>query len=325
MTNATPTTTTITFDMIRRAHDDYCAHLNPTASYSYPLLNHHFDREIILKHENTQPTGAFKVRGGLALFALRGTAALEPGIISASTGNHAQSMAYAATQHNTRCTIVMPQDTPADRAEAVELLGATVELVGMDMSQSLAHARAVAAATGQVFIAPTEYEIIAGHAGVYVELFTDHTDLDAVFVPIGSGSGAAGACLVRNELSPTTKIIGVQSAQAPAAHRAWKDNDFSGAPATTFALGLATSSACTRTQEILRTHLDDFLLVDDPAIEQAQRILATTAHTLAEGAGAVALAGLAAYSPMRTTAAIISGGNATAGEIAGLASATTAV
>lgn len=308
----------ISLDLIHAAHEEYLRHLPPTCCFSYPMLNKHTGRTMVLKHENTQPTGAFKIRGGIALFALRGPNRLGDGVISASTGNHAQSIAYAAQIHNTGCTIVVPESTPAERIEGIELLGSRVIAHGADMAESIAYAKQTARRESLSFIAPTEPEIIAGHAGVYLELFAEHPDCDAVYVPIGSGSGAAGACLVRDGLGLSTVVIGVQSALAPAAHIAWSTGETATAPSRTRALGLATTSTCPRTQAIMRVGLHDFVLVDDHAIDQARALLATCAHTLAEGAGAAALAGARELGVGKKIGIIVSGGNATAHELATL-------
>lgn len=294
--------------------------LPPTAAWSYPLLNGAVGATVILKHENTQPTGAFKVRGGLNF-----AAQLPPnttGLVTASTGNHAQSVAYAARHVGLPATVVMPTSAPENKIRATSALGAQVITHGPTMTEAVAHSLELAHTHGWRHVDPgNEPAILHGHATVTWELLRAHPELEAIYVPVGSGTGAAGACLVRDVLAPRCRIVGVQSAQAPAAHDAWQAGAARTAPCLTRASGLATAASFDMTQAILREHLDDFLLVDDDDIDGALRLLATHAHTLAEGAGAAGLAGILA-DPTRpgVCAMIVSGGNADAREIAALAS-----
>jgi threonine dehydratase len=294
-----------------------------TPAWSYPSLNAVAGREVVLKHENAQPTGAFKVRGGLALAAT--LAAAETHLVTASTGNHAQSIAYAAAASGRQATIVMPTSAPENTVSATQALGATVITAGATMTEAVAHAERLAAQHGWRFVDPgNEPAILHGHATATLELLRARPDLTAVYVPIGSGTGAAGACLVRDALAPECAIIGVQSRQAPAAYRAWSSGEPATAPCETRSSGLATAASFAMTQRILGARLDDFLLVDDDDIDRARRLLATHAHTLAEGAGAAALAGALARRDARAEArgpigVIVSGGNADDRELASLA------
>ena len=161
--------------------------------------------------------------------------------------------------------------------------------------------------------------IIAGHATVYVELFRQRPDLEAVYVPIGSGSGAAGACLVRDQLAPSCLVIGVQSAAAPAAYRSWASRRPEGAPCLTRHSGLATGHSFDLPQSVLAAGLARFVLVGDDAIDQAVGLLAHKAHTLAEGAGAAALAGLLHDDARPARCAVVcTGGNASDDDFAAL-------
>ena len=193
------------------------------------------------------------------------------------------------------------------------------------MCESLAHAEALALREGMRMVSPgDEPAIVLGHATVYLELFRRHPGLEAVYAPVGSGSGAAGACLVRDVLAPGCRVIGVQSSAAPAAHRAWT----SGEPATvhsrTRVAGLAVGASFALTQSVLGRSLNDFILVDDDAIQGAVGLMATHAHTLAEGAGAASLAGLMADPVRRGPCAIVcTGGNADDHELTGISTSTT--
>lgn len=316
-----PTTADVTapsFQGVLAAAVRIAGALPPTPAWNYPLIDRLVGRQVIVKHENVQPTGAFKVRGGLALVSH--LADLPPRLITASTGNHAQSIAYAARRYGISATIVMPTTAPGNKVAAVGALGADVVVSGHNMTQSVSDAKSLADSHGWHYVDPADVEIIHGHATLTLELLRVHPELEAIYVPIGSGTSAAGACLVRDAIAPRCRIIGVQSTHAPAAFESWKSREPRTAPCTTKASGLATASSFETTQHVLRERLDDFILVDDLEIDSAMRVLASHAHTLAEGAGAAALAGLLAQddSPSRC-AVILSGGNADSREIASLA------
>lgn len=287
-----------TYDDVRRAADVVGAELPETPLQSHPLLDLAVGRDVLVKHEHVLPTGSFKVRGGVHLAATLTAGERAHGLITCSTGNHAQSVAYGARLAGVRATIVMPESAPSVKRDAVAALGADVVVAGATLGEAADHARALAATSGGSFICPTDPRIVLGHATAYLELFTQVADLTpglaAVFVPIGSGTGAAGACLVRDALAPQCRVIGVQSAAAPAGWESWRRREICTATATTRASGLATTTGYPLPQRLLRDRLDDFVLVDDDAIDDAARLLATRAHTLAEGAGAAALAGLLA-------------------------------
>ncbi len=211
----------IDLDAVRRAAEIVAAELPPTPLVSHPLLDRAVGRAVLVKHENVLPTGSFKVRGGVHLASTLTDADRRVGLVSVSTGNHAQSVAYAARLAHTTATIVMPTSAPQVKADAVEALGATVVWHGPTMVEAAAHARALATA-GPRFVDTAEAAIVLGHATLYLELFEARPDLAALLVPIGSGTGAAGACVVRDALAPGCRVVGVQSALAPAAHRSWR-------------------------------------------------------------------------------------------------------
>lgn len=319
-TTGAATPVTLDIDGIRRAAEIVAGHVAATPVVSHPLLDSAVGAPVLVKHENVLPTGAFKVRGGIHLASTLTAAERAAGLVSVSTGNHAQSVAYAARLAGTRATIVMPESAPEVKRAAVEALGATVIIHGPTMSEAACHARELAGA-GLRYVDPSEAAIILGHASLYLELFTAHPDLAAVFVPVGSGTGAAGACLVRDALAPSCRIIGVQSDAAPAAWRSWRRGRLETAPCTTRVSGLATGCGFALPQSVLAGRLDDFVLVSDDQISAGARLMATHAHTLAESAGAAALAGLLTLPalPYKTSAVICTGGNASAEEIAELA------
>ncbi|WP_182876145.1 threonine ammonia-lyase [Microbispora sp. H10670] len=294
--------------------------LPETPMWSYPVLNAAVGAEVYVKHENVQPTGAFKVRGGITLLARM--ADRGRGVVTYSTGNHAQSIAYASRLYGVPCAVLMPDNPNPAKVAAVEALGATVEVRGATMVETAGHARDLAERTGRRLIGPAdEPDIIAGVGTLYAEMFAARPDLDAVFVPVGSGTGAAAACLAAAALAPGCRVIAVQSAQAPAAHDSWRLNALVNRPVKTVVEGLATGSAFATPQAVMRDRLDDFVLVGDDEILRAQRMLLGEAHTLAEGAGAAALAGLLARREEfagRRVAVVCTGGNAGPKELARL-------
>ena len=313
----------LTYAAIATAGEIVARELATTPLVGHPLLDRAIGAEILVKHEHVLPTGSFKVRGGVHLAARLTDQEVERGLVTCSTGNHAQSVAYAAKLAGSHATVVMPACAPQVKRDAVEALGATIISHGATLDESAQHARSLAAGpAGPSYVDTTDTRIILGHATAYLELFQQAADLDALFVPIGSGTGAVGACLVRDALMPTCRVIGVQSAAAPAAWRSWRSGAIETAPATTRASGLATSSGYASTLPYLRAGLHDFVLVSDDDIDHAARLLASHAHTLAEGAGAAALAGLLATdAPPRRVVVMCTGGNASADEIARLAAA----
>jgi threonine dehydratase len=311
-----------TFTDLARARDLLAAHLPATPMWTYPALNATIGATVFVKHENVQPTGAFKVRGGLTLLAGMTPAQRALGTITYSTGNHAQSMAYASAQFGAACTVVMPETAAPAKVRALRALGATVELAGPDMAVAQSRAEALAAASGQLLVSPGDTpQLIAGVGTAYVEMFEAQPDLDVVIVPIGSGTGAAGALLAASRLAPRCQVIGVQASGAPAAHDSWRAGELLCRPIRTRADGLATGRGYEIPQAVLRSRLADFRLVTDEQIQGAQCVLASDAHTLAEGAGAASLAAVLARPADfagRRIGVVVTGGNASPAEIAAL-------
>ena len=315
--------TELTLDDVRRARTVLADLLPPTPLWSYPALNQVAGATVHVKHENTQPVGAFKVRGGLTLLAGLPAGQRERGLITYSTGNHAQSLAYACNRFGVRCVVVMPLGANEAKVRSVEALGGEVILSGTDLEGARQHAeeRAVEHGLGLVSCGD-EPALVAGVGTLYLELFEALPDLDAVLVPVGAGSGAAAACLVAEALAPGCEVIAVQSAASPAAHDSWHSGRLQRRPNTTRVEGLATGRAFALTQGLLRGRLKDFVLVSDDQIEAAARLLASHAHTLAEGAGAAALAALLADRDRfagRQVAVICTGGNASVAELTAMA------
>lgn len=309
-----------TFTDVLEARRLLAAHLPPTPAWTYPTLNEAVGATVWVKHENAQPVGAFKVRGGLTLLAALSPRERAGGVVAASTGNHAQSVAYAARQFGAPCTIVMPQNANPVKAAAVRALGAELVLRGAVFDECRDIAARIAAESGARYIdSGDEPKLIAGVTTAALELFEVEPWLDALFVPVGAGTGASGACLVARAVAPHCQVIGVQSAQAPAAYESWRSGTAVDMPNTTVVEGLSTGRAFSLPQQIMRALLHDFLLLDDARIRSAQRLLLVAAHTLAEGAGAAALAGLLARRELfagKRVGVVCSGGNASEAELA---------
>ncbi|RHW44096.1 pyridoxal-phosphate dependent enzyme [Dermacoccus abyssi] len=307
----------------------------PTPTWRYAALSDAVGRDVVVKHENMNPTGSFKVRGGLTLAASLGADERRAGLVTCSTGNHAQSIAYAARVAGTGALIVIPHSAPSVKVDAVRALGAEVVLEGERLPEAAAHARTLAAERGMRFVDPgNEPAMIHGHATVYLELLQAHPEIAEVVIPIGSGSGAAGACLVRDVIAPHVRIIGVQAVGASAAYESWVGEAEVSQAANTRVSGLATGCGFATPQSVLRgsrgtagdVGLAAFELVPDDAIDDAAHLLATHAHLLAEGAAAASLAGLRARQKRDgeaqggSVAVVVTGGNVSTDEWKRLAS-----
>jgi threonine dehydratase len=288
-------------------------HLARTPLHSYPALNELLGTEVYVKHENYQPVGAFKVRGGINLISQLSPEERERGVIAASTGNHGQSVAFAARLFGVTARIVAPERANPGKVAAMQGMGAEVIFHGDGFDAARLHCEMLAKQHGYRYIhSGDEPLLIAGVATEALEMLEDQPELDVIFVPIGGGSGAAGACIAAHAVNRAIRVIGVQSDAAPAAYRSWRNRALVEAPSHTFAEGLATGAPFALPQQILREQLDDFVLVGDDAIRQAMVWMIERAHTLAEGAGAAPLA--AAYHLRETlrgkkVGLVCSGGN----------------
>jgi len=288
-------------------------YLGRTPLYSYPALDQLTGAELRVKHENHLPVGAFKVRGGVNLISQLSTAERERGVASASTGNHGQSIAYAARLFGARATIFMPEQANPVKVESMRALGAEIVFAGKDFDEAREECERVAAARGLRYVhSGDEPGLIAGVGTYALEITEAWPDVEVIVVPVGGGSGAAGACIVAKSVRPSIEVIGVQSAQAPAAYRSWQAGELVTDSTATFAEGLATRTAFALPQQILREHLDDFVLVSDEALADATRLLIEKTRNLVEPAGAAAMAAVRADPDRfagRKVAVVCSGGN----------------
>jgi len=287
-------------------------YLRPTPLYHYPGLSELIGARVWVKHENHQPVGAFKVRGGLNLVARLSEKERASGLFTASTGNHGQSIAYAARAHGVRATIAVPEGANPGKVAAMRGLGAEVAFHGADFDSAREWVMAMAAARGGRFVGPTEELLIHGVGTYALEIVEDLPDVDAIIVPVGAGSGVCATGIVAKAINPAIQVIGVQSAQAPAIQMSWACGKAVSADMNTIAEGLATRVPFENTQRIMREYLDDFVLVEDAAIEDAILLLLEHTHNLAEGAGAAALAAAIKLGPRlagKNVVLVLSGGN----------------
>jgi threonine dehydratase len=289
-------------------------HLHPTPLYGYSALDELLGAEVLVKHENHQPVGAFKVRGGVNLISQLSAEDRERGVIAASTGNHGQSIAYAARLFGVRATICVPEQANRVKVAAMRGLGAELIFHGRDFDDARERCEQLADQHGYRYVhSGNEPLLIAGVATQTLEIFEEQPTTEVIVVPVGGGSGAAGACIVARAVNPAVRVIGVQSDAAPAAYRSWQARQLIEDRMETFAEGLATRTAFELPQQILWQALGDFVLVGDDEIRAAQVLMIEATRNLVEAAGAAALAAavnLREQLAGKRVALILSGGNA---------------
>src|SRR6266699_3959149 len=283
-----------TFQDVLHARRQIRPYLKRTPTYSYPTINALIGTEVFIKQENYQPVGAFKVRGGINLVSQLSPEEREKGVIAASTGNHGQSVAYAARLFGVKAIIVVPENANPGKVAAMQGMGVEVVFHGANYDQSKLHCETLAREHGYRYIhSGNEPLLIAGVATEALEMLEDEPGLEVIIVPIGGGSGAAGVSIVAHAVNPHIQVIGVQSEASPAAYETWRQRRQVEAPNRTFAEGLATGVAFELPQKIMLELLYDFMLVSEEEIMRAMVWMIERAHTLAEAAGAASLA--AAY------------------------------
>ena len=297
-------------------------YLRPTPLYRYPALDTLTGARVQVKHENHQPVGAFKVRGGVNLVSQLTEDERRRGVIAASTGNHGQSVAYAAQEFGVRAVICMPERANPVKVESMRALGADVVFHGADFDEAREHCEKLAAEHRYRYVhSGNEPALIAGVATYTLEILEASPDVEAIVVPVGGGSGASGACLVANAVRPSIEVIGVQSEAAPAAYRSWRAGALVADTTSTFAEGLATRTAFELPQQIMRDRLDDFVLVTEEALRDATRLMIEKTRNLVEPSGAAALAAVLSAPGRfrgRNVALICSGGNISPAQLVAL-------
>ncbi len=308
--NATATIPTLT-DILAARKAVY-THLDPTPLFTYAGINELVGTSTWLKHENHQPVGAFKIRGGLYLASQLSDKEKAAGLYTASTGNHGQSIAYAARENHIAATIVVPEVANPGKVAAMRGLGATVVHHGNDFDEAREWAQHLADQSGGKCIGPTDEQLICGVGTYGLEIMQSLPEVDCIIVPVGAGSGVCGTAIVAKTINPNVQIIAVQSAQAPSMQLSWAAQKPVPSTTTTVAEGLATRMPFENTQKIMRKYVDEFILVDDKAINQAVYLLLKHTHNLVEEAGAASLAAAIKIKQQlqnKKVALVISGGN----------------
>jgi threonine dehydratase len=268
-------------------------YLQPTPLVDAPALAEHLGLDARLKVETVLPIGAFKVRGGINLVAAieHGAEERPNGFVTASTGNHGQSIAYASRLFGYPAVVYAPEDCNPYKAEAMRRFEAEVTLTGRDYDDAREAAENAARERGYRYVPPIEPLLISGVATATLEVLEQWPEVDAIVVPLGGGSGACGACLAGKGVKPTLEVIAVQAAGAPAFYKSWKSGQLETTDGVqTFAEGLATRVAYELSLRLLRGALDDVVLVSDAELERAMVELLRHAHLLAEAAGAAGVA-----------------------------------
>jgi len=280
-----------TFQDVLAARKRIAPYLRPTPLYHYPMLDELIGAEVWVKHENHQPVGAFKVRGGINLAAQLSPEEKAKGLITASTGNHGQSVAYGARLFGVRAIIGMPEGANPGKVAAIRNLGAEVFFHGRIFDDAKKRVEELAGAEGYRYVHPgDEPHLIAGVGTYSLEILEELPDTEVIIVPVGGGSGASGACIVSQAVNPSIQVIGTQAEKAPAAYLTWKTRERTEAPMETFAEGLATAAPFMLPQSILWEHLSDFVLVSEEEMLRAIVHYLECTHNLAEGAAAASLA-----------------------------------
>jgi threonine dehydratase len=302
-----------TFSDVLEARRRIREYLPRTPVYRYAGLSELVGAEVWVKHENHQPTGAFKVRGGVNLVSQLSAAERERGLVCASTGNHGQSIAYAAGLFGVPATVVVPEDANPVKVSFIRDFGADLVFYGRDFDEAREHCEALAAEHGWRYVhSGNEPHLIAGVATEALEILEEVPNVDVLVVPIGGGSGAAGACIAAKAVNPTVEVIGVQSEAAPAAYRSWQARELVVDEMGTFAEGLATRTAFELPQRILWELLDEFVLVSEDELRAATILMLERTRNLIEPAGASPLAATLSLRDRfegRRVALIASGGN----------------
>jgi threonine dehydratase len=294
-------------------------YLPPTPLIRYPAIDQLVGAEVYVKHENHQPVGAFKVRGGVYLMSRLSEEERRKGVIAASTGNHGQSVAYAAQLFGVPALIVVPEGANPGKVESMRNLGAEVRFHGVDFDAARLYVESLAAERGYRYIhSGNEPLLVAGVGTLTLEILEEQPEIDTIIVPVGGGSGVAAASIVARSIDPAITVIGVQAEGAPAAWLSWKQRrPMETESVSTFAEGLATRTTFDLPFGIMMDLLDDFILVGEEEMKEAVRLYFSGAHTLAEGAGAAPLAAallLRERLDGHKVALVLSGGNLSAAQ-----------
>jgi threonine dehydratase len=302
-----------TLDEIYQARERVYRVVRPTPLIRHPLLAAETGLDIYVKHENHNPTGAFKVRGGLNLIASL-PADQRRGVITASTGNHGQSIAFACQREGVPCTVFTPVGNNPDKNAAMRAYGAEVLEYGRDFDEARERVEQIHAERGLRYVhSANEPLLIAGVGTLALEIFDELPDVDVILTPIGGGSGASGCGLVRTGLGRRAQVIGVQAGGADAFTRSWRSGTrVTAERVSTFAEGMATRVTFDLPFSILQRELDDVVTLSEDELADGVRLALRATHNLAEGAGAAPLAAAMKLRDLlagKTVVCVMSGGN----------------
>jgi threonine dehydratase len=312
-----------TFRNILQARKRISPYLLRTPLHHYESLSEILGFDAYVKHENFQPTGSFKVRGGINLVSQLTPDERQRGVITASTGNHGQSIAYSSRLFGVKATVCVQKKANPDKVGAIRSFGAEIVAEGRDFEDARLNSERLAEEHGYRYIhSGNEPHLIAGVGTIGLEIVEALPDVDTVIVPVGGGSGAAGVSTVMRTIAPEVEVIAVQSENAPSVYLSWRKGAVVPTEsAVTMADGLATRRAFELPLEIMRDHVNDFILVSDDEIRNAVRLYVEKAHTIAEGAGAASLAAsikIRDHLQGKKVALMLSGGNITAEMLRGI-------
>ena len=283
---------TITLQGIIAARRVVTQYLKPTPLVHYPELSERLGFQAYIKHENHHPTGSFKVRGGINFMHHLPHAQREKGVLTATRGNHGQSIAYAAQQFGVKATVVVPHGNNPEKNGAMRAYGAELIEHGSDFDEALALCETLQAERELYYVHPCMEPALFHGVGTYsLEIFESLPDVDAIIVPIGGGSGSCGAITVSKAINPDVKVIGVQAENAPAIYRSWKAGQrVETDSCDTIADGLATRAPFSLPLSIINKGIHDIVLLSEAELEEGIRLALRWTHNLAEGAGASPIA-----------------------------------
>jgi len=303
----------VTYEDIQNAADLIQDHVLRTPCFPAARLSELTGANVILKLENLQHTGAFKVRGALVKLLSLNDDERQAGVIAASAGNHAQGVGYFARQLDIPATIVMPKNTPFTKIARTEALDAKVVLEGDDFIQARDHAQILAEREGYTFVHPYDDEkVIAGQGCIGVEMVQDQPQLDAIIASIGGGGLISGIAIAAKHLNPSIEIFGVQAETFPSMYDAYHNCTTDAPYGQTIADGIAVKTPSANTQAIIEQHVDDVFMVSEIEIEKALQTYLELKRIVVEGAGAAPLAALIRNKDRfkgKNVGLVVSGGN----------------
>lgn len=284
--------TSVTLHGIMSARRVVSQFLKPTPLIHYPELSERLGFQAYIKHENHHPTGSFKVRGGINFMHHLPQAQREKGVITATRGNHGQSIAYAAAQYGVKATVVVPHGNNPEKNSAMRAFGAELIEHGADFDEALTLCEKLQAERGLYYVHPCMEPALFHGVGTYsLEIFERLPNVDAIILPIGGGSGCCGAITVSKAINPDVKVIGVQAENAPAIYRSWKTGQrVETDSCDTMADGIATRVPFSLPLSIINKGVHDIVLLREAELVEGIRLALRWTHNLAEGAGASPIA-----------------------------------